>query len=462
MAAGQSAALRLQPQTVAVQLPPLRVPARLVYSDGRGAANHRAANARLASPSVASANAASSSVASGVLAPGVSRHGTSGREYLTFALTLTASALVGATATILLWQGDRRPASIEAAVLEQFQAANRQESNRQESNRQESTAYRGAREQPARPVVSWEAESSFSDQPIAKTFAREVKAVKFIAPAAQDALAALSPVTGGNRSSVAVPMGKPPEVKSWRYQLQGVNPYVVANSSADLVVIDYSGDNGAFTKAQVEQMQRKSDGSRRIMLSYMSIGEAEDYRWYWPNRSSTWLGPENPKWRGNYGVRFWHPDWQQIIFEYVDKIVAAGFDGVYLDKVDEFEEMGHKDDMVEFVARIAARAKSQRGDFMIVSQNGDALIPDPKFRRAIDAFAREDLFYGENSDGVRNKASSIREGVRRLKMLRDEGKPVFVVEYPRNEEQAKTARREIAENKFIGLMAKRALDQLER
>jgi cysteinyl-tRNA synthetase len=124
--------------------------------------------------------------------------------------------------------------------------------------------------------------------------------------------------------------------------------------------------------------------------------------------------------------------------------------------------MGHKDDMVEFVARIAARAKSQRGDFMIVSQNGDALIPDPKFRRAIDAFAREDLFYGENSDGVRNKASSIREGVRRLKMLRDEGKPVFVVEYPRNEEQAKTARREIAENKFIGLMAKRALDQLER
>jgi hypothetical protein len=290
MAAGQSAALRLQPQTVAVQLPPLRVPARLVYSDGRGAANHRAANARLASPSVASANAASSSVASGVLAPGDSRHGTSGREYLTFALTLTASALVGATATILLWQGDRRPASIEAAVLEQFQAANRQESNRQESNRQESnrqesTAYRGAREQPARPVVSWEAESSFSDQPIAKTFAREVKAVKFIAPAAQDALAALSPVTGGNRSSVAVPMGKPPEVKSWRYQLQGVNPYVVANSSADLVVIDYSGDNGAFTKAQVEQMQRKSDGSRRIMLSYMSIGEAEDYRWYWPNRS---------------------------------------------------------------------------------------------------------------------------------------------------------------------------------
>ena len=128
-------------------------------------------------------------------------------------------------------------------------------------------------------------------------------------------------------------------------------------------------------------MKRKPDGSRRIVIAYMSIGEAETYRWYWPQRSSAWLGPENPEWRGNYEVRFWHPDWQAIIFEYTDKIIAAGFDGVYLDKVDEFEEMGHADEMVEFVAAFQRRAKSQREDFLIVSQNGDALIPNPKFRQ---------------------------------------------------------------------------------
>jgi len=32
----------------------------------------------------------------------------------------------------------------------------------------------------------------------------------------------------------------------------------------------------------------------------------------------------------------------QIIFAYVDRLLAAGFDGVYLDKVDEFETMGHR------------------------------------------------------------------------------------------------------------------------
>src|SRR5882724_3360764 len=112
----------------------------------------------------------------------------------------------------------------------------------------------------------------------------------------------------------------PFEVKSWHYQLQDIDPSVIAKSSADMIVIDYSGNDGPFTRAQVEQMKRKPDGSRRVVIAYMSIGEAETYRWYWPQRSSAWLGPENPQWRGNYGVRFWHPNWQAIIFEYTDKI----------------------------------------------------------------------------------------------------------------------------------------------
>ena len=46
---------------------------------------------------------------------------------------------------------------------------------------------------------------------------------------------------------------------------------------------------------------------------------------------------------GNYTLRrrYWHPDWKKIIYgnsdAYLDRIVAAGFDGVYLDKIDVFE-----------------------------------------------------------------------------------------------------------------------------
>jgi cysteinyl-tRNA synthetase len=366
-----------------------------------------------------------------------------------FGLKLVASLLAGIMVAMVLWQDGWKPASSPEPGRKETAAY---------STPGETTVYRRPPTQ-AGADRGWEAESTDSwDRAPPSNYPRRVKTMTFTPPA-QDATGAI-PSQGSASRSVAFQSARPPLVKNWRYQLQNIDPAEIANSPHDLVVIDYSGEDGPFSKAQVERMKQKPDGSRRVVLSYMSIGEAETYRWYWSQRSSSWLGPENKKWRGNYGVKFWDQAWQEIIFAYTDRILAAGFDGVYLDKVDEFEEMGHRDDMVEFVSRIAARAKSQRPDFLVISQNGDDLLPNAKFRGAIDGFAREDLFYGEDSDGKRNSASSIRESVKRLKMLSAENKPVFVVEYPRNDNQAQTARREISEQGFIGLMARRALNAL--
>ena len=53
------------------------------------------------------------------------------------------------------------------------------------------------------------------------------------------------------------------------------------------------------------------------------------------------LAEENPDWEGNYKVKYWNTDWQNIIYgnnnAYVKKIIDAGFDGVYLDIIDAFE-----------------------------------------------------------------------------------------------------------------------------
>ena len=81
----------------------------------------------------------------------------------------------------------------------------------------------------------------------------------------------------------------------------------------------------------------------RLVIAYMSIGEAEDYRYYWEPAWSvnppSWLETEN--WEGNYKVRYWDSDWQKIIFgnedSYLKKVLDAGFDGVYLDIIDAFE-----------------------------------------------------------------------------------------------------------------------------
>ena len=136
--------------------------------------------------------------------------------------------------------------------------------------------------------------------------------MKFIAPLQQEITAAIAPLPREVRVPAAAPIGKgaegkAPEVKSWRYQLSGVDPEAVANSAADLVVIDYAGSNGPFTRAEVDQMRRKPDGSRRLVLAYMSIGQAETYRWYWPQRSPAGSAPRAS---GTTACVFGIPDWQ--------------------------------------------------------------------------------------------------------------------------------------------------------
>tara|TARA_Y100000782_G_C10186254_1_gene266778 strand:+ start:5809 stop:6066 length:258 start_codon:yes stop_codon:yes gene_type:complete len=55
----------------------------------------------------------------------------------------------------------------------------------------------------------------------------------------------------------------------------------------------------------------------------------------------SFLAEENPDWEGNYNVKYWNTDWQNIIYgnndAYVKKIIDTGFDGVYLDIIDAFE-----------------------------------------------------------------------------------------------------------------------------
>ena len=113
----------------------------------------------------------------------------------------------------------------------------------------------------------------------------------------------------------------------------------------DLVLIDLFFNGEELTSADIASLKRKHNGGTRLVISYMSIGEAEDYRYYW-NASwyitpPAWMTEENPDWPGNYKVRYWDTSWQAIIYgngsTYLGKILNAGFDGVYLDIIDAFK-----------------------------------------------------------------------------------------------------------------------------
>ena len=268
--------------------------------------------------------------------------------------------------------------------------------------------------------------------------------------------------------------------KSWGYQLQNIDPDAIADAPYDMVVLDYSRDGTdaeALTAADLEKLKTKPDGGRRIVLSYLSIGEAEKYRYYWKWYwgwlfglfAPEWRGRQNTEWRGNYGVRYWNEDWQKIIFSgpgsYLDRIMRAGFDGVYLDKVDEYVDMAKENPdaralMIAFVKKLAEHARARKPGYLVVPQNAEELLADADYRAVIDGLGKEDLLYGETKDKQPNQPEQIEANVALLKRLTADRKPVFVVEYLDDPREIEAAKKRLLDYGFIPHFADRALDQM--
>ena len=119
----------------------------------------------------------------------------------------------------------------------------------------------------------------------------------------------------------------------------------VRETDYDIIIIDLFYEDTPLSASEVASLKIKANEGFRLIIAYMSIGEAEDYRYYWQTEWETdppsWLAEENPEWPGNYKVQYWDKDWQNIIYgkddSYLKKILDVGFDGVYLDIVDAFE-----------------------------------------------------------------------------------------------------------------------------
>jgi cysteinyl-tRNA synthetase, unknown class len=119
----------------------------------------------------------------------------------------------------------------------------------------------------------------------------------------------------------------------------------ITATNYDVLIMDCFFEDVLFTSAEITQLKAKQNGGQRLVISYMSIGESEDYRFYWQDSwrvgNPSWIKKENPDWKGNYKVLYWDVRWQSIIYgnndSYLKKILDAGFDGVYLDIIDAFE-----------------------------------------------------------------------------------------------------------------------------
>lgn len=118
----------------------------------------------------------------------------------------------------------------------------------------------------------------------------------------------------------------------------------ISETNYGVVIMDAFYFDTLLTKQDLSLIENKADGGERLLISYMSIGEAEDYRYYWNEEwvpgNPDWIVEENPRWEGNYKVKYWDEGWKKYIYgnteSYLQKIIDVGFDGVYLDIIDGF------------------------------------------------------------------------------------------------------------------------------
>ena len=309
------------------------------------------------------------------------------------------------------------------------------------------------------------------------------------------------------------------EVQTWAYQIQGLSEpgavEALAESSYDLLVVeptrtDWSSDDRYFdTSGMVETLKDSTAGDgehRKLVLAYLDIGEAEDWRWYWDWSQEWEEGEPRPEdwpefilthdpdgWEGNYPVAYWDQEWKDIMIYGVgddesgerdyesamDEILRDGFDGVYMDWVEGYEnievaleamrqDLDPADEMVEFIKEIGEYARERNPDFLVVQQNASSLGSErPESLRYIDAIAQEAIWFdGEAFDewdepdaaDIPVEPELTREYLANLDIYLEAGLPVLDCEYAVSE--AYDAYHQSWDMGFIPYCTRRSLSRL--
>jgi endo-alpha-1,4-polygalactosaminidase (GH114 family) len=169
------------------------------------------------------------------------------------------------------------------------------------------------------------------------------------------------------------------------YQLRRFDLEAIGETKFDLVIMDYfrdGSDERKFTAAQISALKNSSGGPKTV-LYYMSIGGAEDYRWYWQH-----------SWDADRDGR---PD--------TDASAEA--------------------EMMNFVKDIAnyARVTHNHPGFQIFVQNAEELSRHPDYVPTVSGIGKEDPFYHGNR---RQPADEVKWSVKQLGHFNEAGKPILV------------------------------------
>lgn len=213
------------------------------------------------------------------------------------------------------------------------------------------------------------------------------------------------------------------DVSDWLYlidvNLTSETVRRIVDSTYDMVVLDFipsEADNIDYRMSDVIAQLHDSPHPK-LVIAYIDIGEAEDYRTYWQPRwrigDPTWIAGGDPDgWEGNFPVAFWYDEWREIWLAedgYLQAILDAGFDGVYLDWVEAYSDenvsaiasadgVDARQEMIWWVGDIADFGRGQRPGFIVIGQNAAELAQSDEYLEIIDAIAQEQIWFDGGAD----------------------------------------------------------------
>lgn len=151
----------------------------------------------------------------------------------------------------------------------------------------------------------------------------------------------------------------------------GSNREVLAIPGKDLLILD------ADSIGPLTQEEKKG----RICLAYLSLGEAESYRWFWDEiKDEPWIGGENPHWPGAHLIDVRAEAWQSLLIKRVARRhLERGYDGFLLDTLDTADTlMNHEPLLYEGVhsamVTIVRRLREAYPHAILVANGGLSMI----------------------------------------------------------------------------------------
>jgi uncharacterized protein (TIGR01370 family) len=185
----------------------------------------------------------------------------------------------------------------------------------------------------------------------------------------------------------------------------------------DLVVVD--GEEA--TPGEVDELHERG----ATVLAYLSVGTVEKWRgWY--DRVKSFRLNAWQDWKDEWFADVSEPRLRRILASGIaPRILAKGFDGLFLDNVDMIEPRRHRAQragMRKLVARLARLTHGQ-GD-LLFAQNGFWGLRKFGIRRFLDGWNREDVTWTFDFDRrryVRNSNRHIQEALSELERMRSRG-----------------------------------------